>query len=61
MVVVCDAGKERHSRKQFHASDMVLGHLKEAAGSDTMSAAQRASLGVNGAYFTQQGSMASRS
>lgn len=59
VVVVCDAAAEMRGRRQFHASEVVLSHLKDATGSHTLSAAQRATLGVNSAYFSQQDSMAS--
>lgn len=60
VAVVCDASTETRGRRQFHASEVVLSHLKDATGSHSLSAAQRATLGVNSAYFSQQGSMASR-
>eukprot|EP00892_Ulva_mutabilis_P007352 jgi/Ulvmu1/498/UM001_0506.1 len=59
VIVAADAGQEFRCRRQFQASKVVMGHLKSATGSHKLSAAQRATLGVNDGYFVQHGSMAS--
>lgn len=61
MLVVAEAAQELRQRRQFQASEVVLGHLKDATGAHKLSAAQRATLGVNDGYFVQQGSVSSHS